>query len=203
MSQRRWYLLRKLCKSRVCREGVCCQTAYVRYLRGHLPFPAVSAAVAGGRAGDSRNSWMRHHQGSSPFLSWWHVIFGEQEHKQAGSGTKASNLWAHCCYITGRYSAVTHHWAELTLSSKQLCTLLQTRALKFGCESREEAAKTCWVVLKLKTKKYSFSGLWSQRSINQILVNTCQSICVCLCVGVCVRDGCVRDVDVLEDEMIM
>lgn len=44
---------------------------------------------------------------------------------------EASNVFIHCCYITGRYFAVTHHWVELTLSStvepKQLCTVLCCR----------------------------------------------------------------------------
>lgn len=200
MSQRQWYLLRKLCKSRVYRKGVCCQTAYVHYLRGHLPFPAVSAAVAGGRAGDSRISWMRHHQGSSPFLSWWHVIFGEQEHKQAGSGTKASNLWAHCCYITGRYSAVTHRWAELT---PQLQTTVHTPAdtsAQVWLRVERRSSQDLLSSFKIKDKKIFF--LWIVITTCD-KPNPCQYLSIYLCVGVCVRDGCVRDVDVLEDEMIM
>lgn len=76
-----------------------------------------------------------------PLLVWMTCCFwlaGAQTGQAAAPG--ASNLSVHCCYITGRYCAVTHRWAEPTQTTVH-GSADTSAAVGWGGGSIEEAAK--------------------------------------------------------------
>lgn len=151
---------------------------------------------------------------------------------------EASNVFIHCCYITGRFFAVTHHWVELTLSStvepKRLCTVLRCRQelwrsegfllsssrredflalLNSAMMDRDIKGKNNYVPGSLdhyynvqknknKTAFGSKSTLKKTNPVDTDAYSICVFVCACVCLCECVW-CCVRDVSVLEDEMIM